>query len=159
MAPRKTESNDESASHIRSLAQQWIKGKVTLGQMMDLTPEELYAIASFGYLLFMQGKFDEARVIFEGLIAISPRQAYYYRALGSIYVRLKEPERAIRQYTNALKVEPNNLIAYIQRAEVYVSYKKFPLAKRDLMIVLKRAQGQDNPLVNKARAILKMVRT
>lgn len=84
---------------LHALVGQWSQGRVTLKQIVGLSDEELYALASQGYHLFLQGKSEPARVIFEGLVAIDPRNAYYYRALGAIYWRLKEPQKALKQFT------------------------------------------------------------
>ena len=66
----------------------WAQGKLTLREIKGYTDEELYAIAHVGYFFLMQGKNDEARTLFEGLVAVDPRNDYYYRALGVIFQKL-----------------------------------------------------------------------
>jgi len=141
------------------LAKKWSKGKATLKQIVGLNEEEMYSIASQGYLMFLQGKTEQARVIFEGLVAIDPKNAYYYRALGSIYWRLKKPKRAIKQFTYAIRVSPAEISSYINRAEVHVANKDFDAAKKDLRIALSKGTNdvENAPLVNKARAMMLML--
>ena len=147
--------------HLRprllSLVDQWSQGKVSLKQVVGLSEDELYAIASQGYYLFLQGKAEPARVLFEGLVAIDPRNAYYYRALGAIYWRLKESQKAIRQFTYAIRVAPEEISSYINRAEVYVALQQFKPATSDLNFALSKAQAHEAALVSKARAILAMI--
>lgn len=142
---------------LHALVGQWSQGRVTLKQIVGLSEEELYALASQGYFLFLQGKTEPARVIFEGLVAIDPRNAYYYRALGAIYWRLKEPAKAIKQFTYAIRVAPREISSYINRAEIHVATQKFEDARSDLEFALGNAGAADNALISKARAILRMV--
>ena len=149
--------NAEMAAHLTDLIVQWGQGKTSIKQIVGLRDEELYAIASQGYFLFLQGKSTPARVIFEGLVAIDPRNAYYYRALGAIYWRLKDPQRAIRQFTYAIRVAPREVSSYVNRAEIYVAQRQFNLARSDLQFALATARAPDAPLVEKARAMLRMI--
>jgi len=71
-------------------------------------------------------------VLFEGLVAVNPRNAYYYRALGAIYWRLEEPQKAIKQFTYAIRVSPKDVSSYVNRAEIHVSLKQFTEARQDL---------------------------
>jgi tetratricopeptide (TPR) repeat protein len=148
---------DQVRERLHKLVGQWSKGQVTLKQIVGLSEEELYAIASQGYLLFLQGKTESARVIFEGLVACDPKNAYYYRALGAIYWRLKEPQRALKQFTYAIRVAPREVSSYVNRAEVYVSQKQWELAKEDLALAQKHAGPGDAALVSKAVAMLQLI--
>lgn len=147
----------EMAAHLTDLIVQWGQGKTNIKQIVGLSDDELYAVASQGYFLFLQGKSGPARTIFEGLVAIDPRNAYYYRALGAIYWRLKDPARAIRQFTYAIRVAPREVSSYINRAEVYVAQRQYNLARSDLHFALATARATDAPLVEKARAMLRMI--
>ena len=146
-------------SHLNRLAKEWSKGKISLKQIVGLTEQELYAIACQGYTFFLQGKNQQALVIFEGLIAVDPRNAYAYQALGSIYWRNSEPHKAIKQFTYAIRVNPSAISTYISRAEIYVSLNQFMKARQDLMHVLQHATTPDHQvLINKAKAILTMIK-
>jgi tetratricopeptide (TPR) repeat protein len=157
MAEDKHIEGDQVRERLQKLVAQWSKGQVTLKQIVGLSDEELYAIASQGYLLFLQGKTESARVIFEGLVACDPKNAYYYRALGAIYWRLKEPQKAIKQLTYAIRVAPRDVSAYVNRAEIYVSQAQWVLAKEDLAAARRHAGPNDAALVNKASAILQRI--
>ena len=152
------EASDASMrARLSELVAQWGQGQVSLKQMIGMSEEELYAIANQGYHLFVQGKNEPARVLFEGLVAIDPRNAYYYRALGAIYWRVKEPQLAVRQFTYAIRVSPREISSYVNRAEVYVAQRQFQLARSDLQFALSTAGQRDRPLVRKAQAMLRMI--
>ncbi len=144
---------------LKKLASQWSQGRVTLKQIVGLSDEELFAIASQGYYMFLQGKSEQARVIFEGLVAIDPKNPYYYRALGAIYWRLKDSGKAIKQFTYAIRVSPNDISSYVNRAEVLVAQRDFEGAKSDLEHAIAHGRANDTALVRKARAMLRMIRT
>lgn len=158
MAGDRQIEGDQMEVRLRKLATEWSKGRVSLKQIVGLNEEELYAIASQGYFLFLQGKTQEALVVFEGLVAIDPRNPYYYRALGAIYWRLKASNKAIKQFTYAIRVAPTDISSHINRAEVYVAQGKFNLARTDLQHAMRHAGTLDQPLLQKARAIMRMIR-
>jgi tetratricopeptide (TPR) repeat protein len=142
---------------LHQLVGEWSHGRTSLKEIIGLGDDELYAIANQGYYLFVQGKNEPARTLFEGLVALDPRNAYYYRALGAIYWRIKEPQLAIRQFTYAIRVSPREITSYINRAEVYVAQKQFKLARSDLQFALSTASPSDRALAKKARAMLRMI--
>lgn len=142
---------------LHQLVDAWGQGRTSLKAIVGMGDDELYAIANQGYHLFVQGKNEPARVLFEGLVAMDPRNAYYYRALGAIYWRIKEPQLAIRQFTYAIRVSPREISSYVNRAEVYVAQKQFKLARSDLQFALSTATSADRALSNKAKAMLRMI--
>lgn len=142
---------------LLSLVQQWSRGQTSLKQIMGMSEEELHAIASQGYYLFLEGKAEAAKVLFEGLVAIDPRNAYYFRALGAIYWRLKDSQRAIRQFGYAIKVAPRDVASYINRAEVYVAEKELDAARADLAMALQLVGEGASPLRNKALALQRAI--
>jgi tetratricopeptide (TPR) repeat protein len=138
---------DPLTKRLHKLTQEWSQGRVSLKEIVGLSPEELYSIADQGYLFFLQGKIQPAQVIFEGLVAVDPRNAYYYRALGAIYW----------QFTYAIRVAPHDVSSYVNRAEVFVASKQFEEARKDLHQALSRARQEDQPLVKKANAMIQMI--
>ena len=150
-------TNNPLQERLRKLADEWSQGRVSLKQIVGLSTQELYAVATQGYHFFLQGKLQPARVIFEGLVAVDPRNAYYYRALGAIYWREGESQKAIKQFTYAIRVAPNDISSYVNRAEVYVADKEFKRAQADLNKALEKAGPNDAALSKKAQAILEMV--
>ncbi|MBI3179340.1 MAG: hypothetical protein HYZ27_06735 [Deltaproteobacteria bacterium] len=157
MAEDRHPEGEQLAARLKRLVEQWSEGRVSLKQIVGITPEELYAIASQGYLLFLQGKTEPARVIFEGLVAIDPRNAYYYRALGAIYWRLKDAGKAVKQFTYAIRVAPRDVASFVGRAEVQVAQRQFQAARGDLQQALAFGEDHDDALLRKARAMLRMI--
>ena len=157
MAEDRHIEGEQLQARLQKLVAQWSQGRVTLRQIVGLSEEELYAIASQGYHLYLQGKTEAARVVFEGLVAIDPKNAYYYRALGAIYWRLKEPQKALKQFTYAIRVAPREISSYVNRAEVYVSLGQYDLARDDLAVARRSAGPFDAALVSKADAMMQLI--
>src|SRR5512136_1725083 len=143
MAEDKHLEGEQLQQRLQRLVAQWSQGRVSLKQIVGLSEEELFAISSQGYFMFLQGKTEPARVIFEGLVAIDPRNAYYYRALGAIYWRLKEAQKALKQFTYAIRVAPREVSSYVNRAEVYVAQKLYQPARADLTQAIRLARPSD----------------
>lgn len=131
----------------------WAKGEATLQEIKNYTAEELYAISSQGYTLFLNGKVRDAQIIFEGLVAIDPRNDYYYRALGVVYHRQGDAERALRQFTHAVTVAPKSAAAYVNRAEVHISRRDTERALADLSTAVQVSRDLAHPIARKALAL------
>jgi len=135
----------------------WARGDVTLQEAKGYTAEELHAVAQQGYTLFLNGKIQDAQVVFEGLVAIDPRNDYYYRALGVIFHKLGDAERAIKQFSYAIQVNPKSAAAWVNRAEVHLSLGKSADAGNDLRKALEVVTPREPQLARKARALLGVV--
>ena len=146
-----------SKQEVARLLLKWASGEMTLKEIKGYSDEELFAIARIAYFFMMQGKNDEARVLFEGLIAIDPRNDYYYRALGVIFQKLGDSERAIRQFSYAIQINPAFAHSYVNRAEVYIASERYKEAKTDLQKALDVMNIQDQALSRKAWALYRMV--
>ena len=147
----------QSPAQIQQLVTRWAAGRVTLKEIKGYTDDELYAIAHTGYFFLMQGKNAEARTLFEGLVAIDPKNDYYYRALGVIFHKMGDAERAIKQFSYAIQVNPRASPAYVNRAEVYVSLGRSAEAGSDLRKALEVITPREPQLARKARALLGVV--
>ncbi|MEE2961350.1 MAG: tetratricopeptide repeat protein [Myxococcota bacterium] len=142
---------------IKELAEEWGLGKVKLKDIVGLSPDELYAISAQGYHFFLQGKSERAQVIFEGLAALDPTNAYYHRALGAVYWKQKDPTKALKQFGYAIRIAPKDASSYVNRAEVFVATKQFAEAKADLTKVLALVTPSQEAIQQKAKAILQMI--
>lgn len=166
-APRETKSaktrgpmsespskQDKAQIQLEKQLPRWAEGKITLKELKGYTDDELYAIAHTGYFFLMQGKNNEAKTLFEGLVAIDPKNAYYYRALGVIFHKLGDTDRAIKQFGYAIRVAGRSPAAYVNRAEVYISLGQHAEAADDLKKALGCMGPRDAQLARKARALL-----
>lgn len=136
----------------------WAEGQATLRELKGYSPEELHCISQLGYTLFLNGKIRDARIIFEGLVAVDPRNEYYYRALGVVYHREGDAERALRQFGHAITVSGRrSAAAYVNRAEVHIARRDHERALEDLDSAIRVAADPRDPLYRKARALRRLL--
>ena len=144
---------DSPSAEPAEFVNKWARGEVTLRDVKGYTPEHLFHIAQTGYTLYLNGKFKDAQVVFEGLVAVDPRNSYYYRALGVVLHRRGDAEGAIQQFSRAIKVSPRGVTAYVNRAEVHISRRDFRTALKDLDAAIRTARDTSDPIVRKANAL------
>lgn len=147
-------SEPVSTEQLPALLPQWAAGQISLKELKGYSDDELYAIAHTAYFFIMQGKNEDARVLFEGLVAIDPRNAYYYRALGVIFHKLGDDARALTQFGYAIRVAPQSPHAYVNRAEVYIAQGHLPHAAQDLQRAVGLMGKTDARIAGKARSLL-----
>jgi tetratricopeptide (TPR) repeat protein len=147
----------KTSEQLAELLPQWAKGQITLKEIKGYADSELFAIARIGYFFLMQGRNEEARILFEGLVAVDPHNDYYYRALGVIFQKIGDSERALRQYSYAIRINPPSPHAYVNRAEIYLSLEQHAEAEQDLRQALDHISPQDQQLSQKAWALYRVV--
>lgn len=97
----------------------------------DWTEEDIYLIAERGYSLHQQGRYREAAVIFQGLVAVDPQNHYCRESLAASWLALGEPEQAIEHLNAVLTRDSGNLAVRARRLEGYLQAGDFPAAVRD----------------------------
>ncbi|MEW5739320.1 MAG: tetratricopeptide repeat protein [Myxococcota bacterium] len=115
------------------------------------------ALMQLGHELFESGRVNEARVVFEGLLAAGHRDAFCYTMLGTVSLALKDFERALELFDQALALDPADLAALVYRAELRLKRKKAPKALKDLELAIKLG-APDDPFTDRARRLLALAR-
>lgn len=112
--------------------QRWLDGQISLGAAARWDKDEIRIISEIAYSLAQQGRNQEAILLFEGLIAIAPATAYFQSALGALYLRTGNFAQAVERFDAALTIEPNDIIALVNRGESYIKLGNIPQARQDL---------------------------
>jgi len=103
------------------------------------TQHDIYRIDERGYSLHQQGRYREAAIIFDGLVAVDPQNDYCRDALAAACLALGEPQRALEELDTILARDSGHLPARARRFEAYLEMEDFAAAKADFD-VLKRLQ-------------------
>ena len=98
----------------------WVHGRASLGAAGGWTAEEMRLVADLGYALAEQGRHLEAITIFDGLAALAPATAYFQSALGALWLRLGNPQRALQHLDAAIEADAQDLPALINRGEAHM---------------------------------------
>lgn len=94
--------------------------RITLAQATGITAEQAEVIATMGCDLASSGQLNDARVVFEGLVALNPLDASAHAALGTIYQKLGRLDEARASYDACIKLHPRHPIALANRGELRV---------------------------------------
>lgn len=104
------------------------------------TDEEIYLLADRGYSLYRQGRYREAAVIFEGLIAVDPENPYCRTALVAMCLALGDTRRAATELSVLLTQNPADHEARARRCEVYCDLRQWDEARQDLAILRRNGE-------------------
>ena len=146
----------DTVNHVKAIA---VRPPSThesdLGRLRGYDPKILMAIAEVGYHYLMSGVPRLAQVVFEGLIAIAPTDAYFTLALGLTLDHLDDVEGAERCYARAAELDPREPRADINRAEIRLEVRDLRAAIPLLESGRQKAKVEgDDALVEKAAAML-----
>jgi tetratricopeptide (TPR) repeat protein len=135
----------------------FVAGVITLGELEGITKEKQYEMAKLGHRFIRQGKLDEAKHVFEGLLALDPRDAYFHLALGSIAQRENELDEAEERYTAALSINPYSPPALANRGEVRMMQGRMLDGAKDLLRALEEDPECRQEATKRARATIGVV--
>jgi Tfp pilus assembly protein PilF len=90
------------------------------------------ALLQQGQALTAAGRYGEATDALETALAVDPRNREAYVALARVAQGQKLPGKAIRLYSEALKLEPNDVNALAGQGEALVERGAVERAKRNL---------------------------
>jgi len=94
------------------------QGARTLAEIAGFTFEEAQAIAEIGVDLAAAGRLEEARMLFEGMVEMNPKDAAARAALGTVYQKQGRLLEALTEYTTAIEMDSEQPIALANRGEL-----------------------------------------
>lgn len=114
-------------------------------------PEEIEELRFLGYAYLRQGKYDFAVTFFEALNVLDPESAYDSQTLGALYLQTGNPQKALKYFDRALKLNADHSPTLLNLAKAL-----FMLGKKEeglrLAGILK---DEPNPLIaNYAKALI-----
>jgi tetratricopeptide (TPR) repeat protein len=138
---------------IEERVDRWLGGKLNTAEVYDLTPELIKALAEHGYLLYEEGKYDSARVIFEALAAVNSSDPNIQKMLGSIYQIQNKWDAAYYHYTQSLRMAPNDIFVIANRGETLIQMQRPREAAEDLKRAIQLDPQNTNPVGRRARVL------
>ncbi|MBK8014539.1 MAG: tetratricopeptide repeat protein [Deltaproteobacteria bacterium] len=131
----------------------FLTGKITWAQLEGMTMEQAYAIAEFGYTMYQQGRYKDARTLFEGLVIGNPYDPYFHAMLGAIYTKMDLHEEAAQEFSIAIDLDPEDINSYVNRGELLLQHGEFEYAMEDLKAAIDLDPEGKNPASLRARAL------
>lgn len=123
---------------------------------MILSQAQIDGFASLGYNLYEQGKYEEAKRIFDGLTAVEPDSFYGYAGLGALALA-KEPadlDSALTNLRKAVELNPNAASIHANLGEVLLRQAKLQEAVGEFMKAIELDPEKKDGSANRARAII-----
>jgi tetratricopeptide (TPR) repeat protein len=134
--------------------QKWLRGEISARELFALNEETIQALADHGYMLYENGKYRKAGVVFEALSAFDNTNANYNRILGSIYQLQNHWDAAYYRYTLAIKSAPNDIPTLVNRGEVLLKLGRNKEAIEDLKNAILLDRTNNDPAARRARVLL-----
>ena len=120
-----------------------------------MTRQRAAELAVFGHKLFEEGRHDEARQVFEGLVSAGVEDSFAHTMLGTIYLANKDADRALALFEAALSLDPDDLAARVYRGEIRLAKGDPKRALDDLKRVATKGPKND-PFTDRARRLLRL---
>ena len=118
----------------------------------ELSPYNLEFLNKLGGNLFSQNKHDEAKKVYEKIIAENSNSASAYCNLGFIYFLKMDFTSAEKHYNKSLLLDPDYEFALLNKIQLYLMQGKNDSAKKTAQHMLRK-----NPKNEKAKSILEKI--
>ncbi len=154
MADPKAEKKDwKKVLYTEDRVKKWAKGELTLAQLDGISGPEMLEMAVTGFAMYEQGRFREAKVIFDGLAALDPTESYYRTALGAVYLAQDKLDEAGEEFDAAIKLNAKDIAALVNRGEVRLRRGLLLEAAADFKAAVDLDPENKDPLSLRARAL------
>lgn len=144
----------ETLESPEQAVQKWLRGEITARELFALNDQTIQALADHGYMLYENGKYRMAAVVFEALSVFDNSNPEYQKMLGSIYQIEGQWDAAYYRYTNALKSQPGDIFLLVNRGEVLLKLGRNKEGADDLRAAIQQDRTNESPAARRARVIL-----
>lgn len=134
-------------------------GKKTFAEAMGMTRQEAFGLAQSAYRFFEFGQQQRAVATMELLVTLNPKTAAFHALLGAMQGRLGDEVAAKASYSRAIALEPANLSARVNRAELLLKQGDLATALDDLLAATKADPTQKSALGKRAWRLAKTTST
>ena len=131
----------------------FVKGEMTLQELHGITGPEMLEMAVTGYTMYEQGQYKQAKVIFDGLSSLDPKEAYYRTALGAVHLAEGNLDEALRVLDEAIKLDTKDLAAFVNRGEAHLRKGDIIKAAHDFKKAIALDPTGKDPLTRRAKAL------
>lgn len=137
--------------------QAFLEGKMNWAELFNFTPDMLFQMAEFGFTQFKVGRLSDAERVFKVLTVLDWNNAYYHSVMGSILQRQKRYGEAIAEYTQAIELEPTDIVSLTNRGEIFLQHGLVEEAEKDLSKAIELDPKHTNKFANRARMLVEHI--
>jgi tetratricopeptide (TPR) repeat protein len=143
----------EKVLYTPERVEKWLKGELSLQQLTAISGPEMLQMAMIGFRMYEQGRYGEAKMIFQGLITLDPKESYFLTALGAVFLAEDDLDQAKRYLDQSIAVNPKELAAFVNRGEVHLRQGKVLEAAQDFMKAVELDPKAKDPLTMRAKVL------
>jgi tetratricopeptide (TPR) repeat protein len=155
--PKRTQIIDPTPlrrKHLTDVLMDFLEDKVSLAELKGISREDLFRLAEAGFTKFKHGRMDEAEKIYQGLILLDHRNAYFHAVMGAIHQKRGRPIEAIMEYGQAIRINRADVSAYVNRGEIYLRHRNYRKAAEDFRKAIVMDPSGKNLWANRARSLV-----
>jgi Flp pilus assembly protein TadD len=108
----------EFSPEFKARVRQWSRGEISWAEVEGFTGKEAQEARQTACDLARRGQLKKASAIFEGLVAINPRDHSSRAALGTVYQKMGRIDEAVVAYDLAIATEGSDVVALANRGEL-----------------------------------------
>lgn len=139
---------------LTELLYAFVNDKISLAEMRGIGRDQLFQLAEAGHVKYKHGRLDEANKIFQALILLDHRNAYFHSMMGAVHQKMNRPIEAIMEYSQALKLNPKDTASFVNRGEIYLRHKNYRKAAEDFRAAIIQDLAGANLWANRARSLV-----
>ncbi len=140
--------------HLTEVLYAFFNDKISMAELKGISREQLFQLSEAGYVKFKHGRLDEAEKIFQALILLDHRNAYFHGMMGAVHQKLGRPIESIMEYTQAIKINAKDISALVNRGELYLRHKNYRKAAEDFRSAILLDMSGANIWANRARSLV-----
>lgn len=146
--------NAARRKRVVELLHAFLEDRVSIAELQGISKEKLFLLAEAGYVKFKHGRVDEAEKIYQALIMLDHRNAYYHSVMGAIHQRRDRPVEAILEYSRAIQIDKDDISCFVNRGEIYLRHKNYRKAAEDFRQAIVMDTTGLNMWANRSRSLV-----
>lgn len=136
------------------ILQDFLNNKVSLAELRGMSRQKLFRLAEIGHIKFKYGRIDEAERIFEALLILDHRNAYFHAVMAAIHQKKGRIVQSVVEYSKSLKMNPKDVASFVNRGEIFLRNKDYRRAAEDLRSAILLDTSGRNLWANRARSLV-----
>ncbi|MFH1831158.1 MAG: hypothetical protein ABH871_10380 [Pseudomonadota bacterium] len=140
--------------HLTEVLYAFLNDKISLAELKGIKRNELFQLSETGFTKFKHGRLDEAEKIFQALILLDHRNAYFHAMMGAVHQKRDRPIEAIMEYSQSIKLNSKDISAYVNRGELYLRHRNYRKAAEDFRSAILLDMSGINLWANRARSLV-----
>lgn len=139
---------------LTDLLDRFFNDEVSMAELKGHSKEQLFSLAETGYIKFKHGRIPQAEKIYQALIVLDHRNAYFHAVMGAIHQKQKRPVEAILEFSRAVSLNKKDVASFVNRGELYLRHRNYRRAAEDFRQAIVLDASGANLWANRARSLV-----